>query len=102
MWTPERLSNGEPGAWSAGWPIMGITPDLQVGGMGGARAAFIVYPERQLAVVVLTNLVGANPQEFIAPIAAFYGRPPSPQAAARTGMPTTDASRPSTKRTATP
>lgn len=102
MWTPERLNNGEPGAWSAGWPIMGTTPDLQVGGMGGARAAFIVYPERRLAVVVLTNLVGANPQEFIAPIAAFYGHPPSPQGAARTGVPTTDASRPSAKRTATP
>lgn len=102
MWTPERLNNGEPGAWSAGWPIMGTTPDLQVGGMGGARAAFIVYPERQLAVVVLTNLVGANPQDFITPIAAFYGSAPNPRGAARSGVPTTDASRPSTKRTATP
>jgi CubicO group peptidase (beta-lactamase class C family) len=70
---------------------MGTAPDLQVGGMGGARAAFIVYPERRLAVVVLTNLVSANPQDFIAPIAAFYGAAPA-----------TDASRPSTKRTATP
>lgn len=69
------MNSGAPGGWSAGWPVLGTEPDLQVGGMGGARAAFIVYPERRLAVIVLTNLVGANPQDFIAPIAAFYNEP---------------------------
>lgn len=83
MWTPERLNSGAPGGWSAGWPVLGTQPDLQVGGMGGARAAFIVYPERHLAVIVLTNLVGANPQDFIAPIAAFYDRPTALSRAAR-------------------
>lgn len=83
MWAPEVLNNGTPGAWSAGWPVMGTTPDLQVGGMGGARAAFIVFPERKLAVIVLTNLVGANPQDFIAPIAAFYTAPAMLNRAAR-------------------
>ncbi|HAV72981.1 MAG TPA: serine hydrolase, partial [Stenotrophomonas sp.] len=49
------------------------------GGMGGARSAFIVYPDRRLAIVVLTNLVGANPQNFIPRIATFYGaRAPVP------------------------
>jgi hypothetical protein len=32
----------------------------------------VVYPERGVAVVVLTNLVGANPQQFIPRIADFY------------------------------
>lgn len=76
MWAAEPLGGGATGPWSAGWAVLHPAPDLQVGGMGGARAAFIVYPDRQLAVIVLTNLVGANPQEFIAPIAAFYAGPP--------------------------
>ena len=37
-------------------------------------SAFVVYPERGVAVVVLTNLVGANPQQFIPRIADFYAR----------------------------
>lgn len=41
--------------------------------MGGARSAFIVYPDQGLAIVVLTNLVGANLQNFIPQIAAIYG-----------------------------
>ncbi|MEG2802701.1 serine hydrolase domain-containing protein [Stenotrophomonas sp.] len=84
MWQPERLASGADGAWAAGWPVMGTQPSLQVGGIGGARAAFVVYPEQDLAVVVLTNLVGANPQEFIAQVAAFY-QSPSATPAAREG-----------------
>ncbi len=72
MWTAERLNDGSAGAWAAGWPVFNSAPDLQVGGIGGARSAFIVYPERGLAVIVLTNLVGANPQQFIPRIAGFY------------------------------
>ncbi len=83
MWTAERLNDGSAGDWAAGWPVFNTAPDLQVGGMGGARSAFIVYPERGLAVVVLTNLVGANPQQFIPRIAGFYTAAPKGVAAAR-------------------
>lgn len=72
MWTPEKLNSGANGNWSAGWPVLATSPHLQVGGMGGARAAFIVYPDEGLAIVVLTNLVGSNPQNFIPKIAEFY------------------------------
>jgi len=81
MWRAERLNDGTDGSWAAGWPVLGTVPDLQVGGVGGARAAFIVYPERQLAVIVLTNLVGANPQRFIPTIAGFYASPQVSRAA---------------------
>ncbi|WP_422509981.1 serine hydrolase domain-containing protein [Stenotrophomonas sp. GZD-301] len=83
MWRAERLNDGTDGRWAAGWPVLNTAPDLQVGGMGGARAAFIVYPERGLAVIVLTNLVGANPQTFIPAIADFYAPPPAVSRAAR-------------------
>lgn len=72
MWTPEKLNNGDDAAWGGGWPILQSSPDRQVAGIGGARAAFIVYPDEQLAVVVLTNLAGANPQRFIPQIAKLY------------------------------
>lgn len=72
MWTPEKLNNGADGNWGAGWPVLATSPHRQVAGMGGARAAFIVYPDDRLAIVVLTNLVGANPQNFIPKVAEFY------------------------------
>lgn len=72
MWAPEKLNSGADGDWAAGWPVLKAAPDLQVAGIGGARAAFIVYADQGLAVVVLTNLVGANPQRFIPRIAEIY------------------------------
>lgn len=72
MWTPEKLNSGADGEWGAGWPVLQTTPERQVAGIGGARAAFIVYPEQRLAVIVLTNLAGAHPQRFIPRIADLY------------------------------
>ncbi len=74
MWSAERLADGRAGPWAGGWAVLRASPDLQVAGIGGARSAFVVYPERGVAVVVLTNLVGANPQQFIPRIADFYVR----------------------------
>lgn len=72
MWTPERLNDGSEGDWAAGWPVSGPTGKRQISSFGGARAAFVIYPDEGLAVVVLTNLVGANPQRFTDQIADFY------------------------------
>ena len=72
MWAPEQLNDGSAGPWAAGWPVATVDGRRQVSSMGGARAAFVVYPDEGLAVIVLTNLVGANPQQFIAQIAAIY------------------------------
>lgn len=72
MWTPERLNDGSEGDWAAGWPVSTLQGRRQISSFGGARSAFVVYPEDGLAVVVLTNLVGANPQQFTAQIADFY------------------------------
>ncbi|MGH6754178.1 MAG: serine hydrolase domain-containing protein, partial [Bradyrhizobium sp.] len=72
MWVPEKLNSGADGDWAAGWPVLQTSPHRQVAGIGGARAAFVVYPDDGLAIVVLTNLAGANPQRFIPQIAEFY------------------------------
>ena len=86
MWTAERLTDGCAGPWAGGWPVLRASPDLQVAGIGGARSAFVVYPDRDVAVVVLTNLVGANPQQFIPRIADFYARAASPPAHERVAL----------------
>jgi CubicO group peptidase (beta-lactamase class C family) len=72
MWTPEKLNNGADGKWAAGWPVLRTSPDRQVAGIGGGRSAFVVYPDDRLAIIVLTNLVGASPENFIPHIAEFY------------------------------
>lgn len=72
MWTPERLNSGVDGAWAAGWPVLATGAHRQLAGIGGNRSAFIVYPDDRLAVIVLTNLVGGNPERFIPQIAEIY------------------------------
>ena len=72
MWTADTLNNGKPNEWAMGWPILRAGPHRIVGGMGGGRSAFFVYPDDGLAIVVVTNLVGGAPQSFIDEIAEFY------------------------------
>lgn len=72
LWSADVLNDGKPNAWAMGWPIVRAAPHRVVGGFGGGRAAFFVYPQDDLAIVVLTNLVGSDPQQFIDEIAAFY------------------------------
>lgn len=86
MWSAERLADGRAGPWAGGWAVLRASPDLQVAGIGGARSAFVVYPERGVAVVLLTNLVGANPQQFIPRIADFYVRDASTPRHERVGL----------------
>lgn len=73
MWTPGRYADGRPTQWGMGWPLRPDGRHPVATGIGGRRSAFFVYPKDDLAVVVLTNLAGANPEEFVAEIAgAFY------------------------------
>ena len=43
-----------------------------VGGTGGIRAAFFVYPNDDLAVIVLTNWQGAQPESLVDGIARKF------------------------------
>ena len=73
MWLPEKLNGGADGPWAAGWPVLDSSPGhRQLAGIGGGRAAFVVYPDDGLAIIVLTNLVGASPETFIPRIAGIY------------------------------
>lgn len=72
MWQPDVLNNGKPNIWAMGWPILSGTKRRAVGGIGGGRSTFFIYPDDGVAVIVMTNLVGANPQNLIDTIAGPY------------------------------
>ena len=72
LWQPDVLNDGKLNIWAMGWPILAGTKRRAVGGIGGGRSTFFVYPDDDVAVIVMTNLVGANPQNLINTIAGYY------------------------------
>jgi CubicO group peptidase (beta-lactamase class C family) len=72
LWMPTAFTDGKPAPWALGWPTIRHTQHRAVAGMGGARSAFYVYPDDDLAVIILTNLAGAQPEQLIDAIAGFY------------------------------
>jgi CubicO group peptidase (beta-lactamase class C family) len=72
LWTPARFTDGRATPWAMGWPIQDHGGHRVAAGIGGRRTAFFVYPDDDLAVVVLTNLAGANPEAFVDEIAGQF------------------------------
>jgi CubicO group peptidase (beta-lactamase class C family) len=72
LWTAGTFNNGQPTLWAIGWMAKPRPKHRAVAATGGSRAAFFVYPEDDLAVVVLANLAGAFPEEFIDELAGYY------------------------------
>jgi CubicO group peptidase (beta-lactamase class C family) len=72
LWTAGTYNNGTPTQWALGWVTKPRLKHKAVMASGGGRSAFCVYPDDDLAVVVLTNLAGASPEEFIDELAGFY------------------------------
>ncbi len=79
MWTPTRLKNGHTqgfnqrlNGYSLGWPVMGREEHPALAAVGGNRAGIFVYPKDNMSIVILTNLIGALPSQFVDEIAGFY------------------------------
>jgi hypothetical protein len=79
MWKPVPLNNntyegfgGILNAYAFGWPVIRRGEHPGLAPIGGGRAAFIIYPEDELAIVLLTNLSGVSPEEIIEKIAEGY------------------------------
>jgi CubicO group peptidase (beta-lactamase class C family) len=75
LWRAGTFNDGRTAPWALGWPVISNGNVGTVGGMGGARSAFFVYPEQGLAVVMLTNLRGGAPEELIDAVAARVAPP---------------------------
>lgn len=73
MWSPGKFNNGTPTNWVRGWGIAKLRKSHKAIGMsGGNRSAVLVYPDDNLSVIVLTNLGGSSPEDFIEEIAGCY------------------------------
>lgn len=73
MWSPIKMNDGSPTVWAPGWGLAKFrTKHKAVGMSGGGRSAFLVYPDDHLAVVVLTNLGGSTPEDFLEELAGVY------------------------------
>ena len=79
LWTPAILNNGKIGGfnmltngYALGWPTVTRDEHPAVGPVGGGRSALFVYLKDDLSIIVLTNLMGSNPDQFIDEIAGFY------------------------------
>ncbi|MBG6234496.1 CubicO group peptidase (beta-lactamase class C family) [Pedobacter sp. CAN_A7] len=79
LWTPAQLNNGKIGGfnqltngYALGWPTVTRDEHPAVAPVGGGRSAFFIYPKDNLSIVVLSNLMGANPDRFIDEIAGYY------------------------------
>jgi CubicO group peptidase (beta-lactamase class C family) len=72
MWTPGTFNNGEKGPRGLGWIVGDRPAHRTVGAEGGGRAAFAIYPDDDVAVIILTNQAASNPQELLDQIAIHY------------------------------
>jgi CubicO group peptidase (beta-lactamase class C family) len=79
MWTATTLSNGKTAGfndlengYALGWQVIGRDELPAVSSSGGNATSLVIYPQDDLIVVILTNLVGALPIQFADDIASFY------------------------------
>lgn len=72
LWTPGTYNNGQPTQWALGWMTRPRKQHPVVIATGGGRSAFMVYPQDNLAVVILTNLAGSGPEDFIDELLGFF------------------------------
>lgn len=92
LWKPASFNNGKVGQWALGWTVMNAGTHAGRGMTGGGRAAFAIYPDDDVAVVLLTNLAGSSPEDFLDEIATCFSPtlPLSGVAALREAMEGTD------------
>jgi len=79
LWSPAILNSGKTGGFSKllngyalGFPTVSRSEHPAIAPVGGGRSTFFIYPKDDMAVVILTNLNGANPDNFTDEVAAYY------------------------------
>jgi CubicO group peptidase (beta-lactamase class C family) len=81
LWASPRMASGkllgagEVNGYGIGWPTFNDPAHPSVAGIGGGRAAFLLYPNDQLAVVVVSNLQGSRPERLALRIAQRFLSP---------------------------
>jgi CubicO group peptidase (beta-lactamase class C family) len=77
--TPIVLNNGEVyqqngflNQSTIGFSLSSRTKKTVIASIGGARNTLYIYPKDNVSVIILTNLMGSHPQNFIDEIANLY------------------------------
>jgi CubicO group peptidase (beta-lactamase class C family) len=71
-WTPEALADGTAGPYGMGWFVdrdRGLRRLSHHGETRGFTNGFLMYPDRKVAVIVLTNRIGGGPWELAQQVA---------------------------------
>lgn len=71
-WTPATLTNGTPGPYGMGWFVdtdRGLRRLSHHGETRGFTNGFLMYPDRKVAVIVLTNRIGGGPWDLAQKVA---------------------------------
>lgn len=79
LWTPVVLNNGRTAGFSSyengyaiGWQVESRKVHRGISASGANANTLMIYPEDDLSIVVLTNLLGSLPIQFIDEIASTY------------------------------
>jgi CubicO group peptidase (beta-lactamase class C family) len=75
MWTPTTLNDGKAAPYGLGWYVNVLNGRRRVqhtGGMPGARAGFVKYPDDRLTIIVLMNLDDVDIESILGGIASRY------------------------------
>jgi tetratricopeptide (TPR) repeat protein len=79
LWTAGRLNNGSSvgfgtllNGYALGWVTASRPEHRAVAAVGGARSGLFIYPDDDLAVVILTNRKVSFPESFIDEVAGYY------------------------------
>ena len=75
MWTQIILNNGRPQPWGFSWQIENLYGKQIIehtGGWQGFVSTITRFPEEKLAVIVLANLRGVNPQKLARGVLEIY------------------------------
>ena len=106
MWTPTKLNDGTAAPYGLGWYVSlhnGRRRVQHTGGMPGARAGFVKYPDDRLTIIVLMNLDDVDIESILGGVASRYlaaaaigqpSRPPTTTTTTNGQRPTTHDQRP--------
>ena len=79
LWSPAKLSdkvwaekNSHMHPWAMGWYVNNRKENPNIVSAGGGQSALVTYLDDDLSIIILTNLAGANPANFIDEIAEYY------------------------------
>ncbi len=79
MWKPTRASecldrsNDVRNAYGCGWYLWNQVGHRRASHAGGGSAVYMRYVDERLTIIILTNCMGSQPQQFVDDIARVYG-----------------------------